>query len=69
MLEGQLEVVDDGEKLGQDTGPFVGPGGLDFSGQPLAQVVEVGEGSPPAVLELADLSLQLARIDLSIGPT
>jgi hypothetical protein len=52
MRQGTVEVVDHGQPCGGHPGPFGGPFPLQLPRAALAEVVQVGQRPPPAVLEL-----------------
>src|SRR5712672_422752 len=59
MTDRPLQVVHDGQPRAGHSGSFRCSFAVQFAGIPLAQVVQIGDGAPPAVLELGQLLVRI----------
>jgi hypothetical protein len=66
VLQGQFQVVQDGQPSRRDRRSFLGPLAGGLPGHPLAEVVEIGQRPPPTVLQVGHLAAQ--RLHLIVTP-
>ena len=59
MTDRPLQVVHDGQPRAGHPGSFRCSFAVQFAGIPLAQVVQIGDRAPPAVLELGQLRVRI----------
>ena len=69
MLKRHFEVVDHGQPGRHHPGPFLGPGPGDLAIGAFTQVVEVGHGPPPPVVEPPGLGCQFGDLVFQLSRT
>jgi hypothetical protein len=67
VLQCQLQVVHHRQPLRGDAGSFLLPLPARFPGDPLAEVVEVGERPPPPLIKIGHLGSQILDLGVQLG--